>query len=74
VSRSRLQGNGAQRCRTNFLLNLLEPHILDQIEHQLSIIRLLREQVLAKRISGIERVYFPHSGIKGGAIEPGMIA
>jgi hypothetical protein len=58
--------------RDNFRLNLLEPLHLDQIEHQL--ISLLRPSS-GERISGIERVYFPHSRIKGGgAIETGMIA
>ena len=83
MSRSRLQGNGAQRCRTTeiFLLNLLEPDLFDQIEPQLSIIDLQREQVLAETHQRIESVYFPHSGIiscvvqliGGGAIETGMI-
>jgi len=67
--------------RDNFLLNLLEPDVLDQIEPQLSIIDLQREQVLAETHQRIERVYFPHSGIiscvveliGGGAIETGMI-
>ena len=67
--------------RDNFLLNLLEPDVFDQIEPQLSIINLQREQVLAETHQRIERVYFPHSGIiscvveliGGGAIETGMI-
>jgi len=67
--------------RDNFLLNLLEPDVLDQIEPQLSIIDLQREQVLAETHQRIEKVYFPHSGIiscvveliGGGAIETGMI-
>jgi CRP-like cAMP-binding protein len=67
--------------RDNFLLNLLEPDVLDQIEPQLSIIELQREQVLAETHQRIEKVYFPHSGIiscvveliGGGAIETGMI-
>jgi len=67
--------------RDNFLLNLLEPDVLDRIEPQLSIIDLQREQVLAETHQRIERVYFPHSGIiscvveliGGGAIETGMI-
>jgi CRP-like cAMP-binding protein len=67
--------------RDNFLLNLLEPGVLNRIEPQLSIIDLLREQVLAETHQRIERVYFPHSGIiscvveliGGGAIETGMI-
>ena len=69
------------RHRDNFLLNLLEPDVLDQIAPQLSIIDLHREQVLAETHQQIERVYFPHSGIiscvveliGGGAIETGMI-
>jgi hypothetical protein len=67
--------------RDNFLLNLLEPDVLNRIEPQLTIIDLLREQVLAETHQRIERVYFPHSGIiscvveliGGGAIEAGMI-
>ena len=67
--------------RDNFLLNLLEPDVFDQIEPQLSIIDLHRDQVLAETHQRIERVYFPHSGIiscvveliGGGAIETGMI-
>jgi len=67
--------------RDNFLLNLLEPDVLDRIEPQLSIIDLQREQVLAETHQRIEKVYFPHSGIiscvveliGGGAIETGMI-
>jgi CRP-like cAMP-binding protein len=67
--------------RDNFLLNLLEPDVFDQIEPQLSIIDLPREQVLAETHQQIETVYFPHSGIiscvvelkGGGAIETGMI-
>ena len=67
--------------RDNFLLNLLEPDMLDQIEPQLSIIDLRREQVLAETHARIESVYFPHSGIiscvveliGGGTIETGMI-
>jgi len=67
--------------RDNFLLNLLEPDVFDQIEPQLSIIDLPREQVLAETHQQIEKVYFPHSGIiscvvelkGGGAIETGMI-
>jgi CRP-like cAMP-binding protein len=55
--------------------------VLDQIEPQLSIIDLQREQVLAETHQRIEKVYFPHSGIiscvvelvGGGAIETGMI-
>ena len=67
--------------RDNFLLNLLEPDVFNQIEPQLSIIDLPREQVLAETHQQIEKVYFPHSGIiscvvelkGGGAIETGMI-
>ena len=67
--------------RDNFLLNLLEPDVFDQIEPHLSIIDLQREQVLAETHQQIEKVYFPHSGIiscvvelkGGGAIETGMI-
>jgi hypothetical protein len=84
VLRSRLQGNGSAAMphhRDNFLLNLLEPGLLDQIEPQLSIIDLNREQVLADTHGRIERVHFLHSGIiscvveliGGGAIETGMI-
>ena len=49
--------------RDNSLLNLLEPDVFDQIEPQLSIIDLHREQVLAETHQRIESVYFPHSGI-----------
>jgi CRP-like cAMP-binding protein len=67
--------------RNNFLLNRLEPDVLDQIEPHLSIIDLHRGQVLAETHQRIERVYFPHSGIiscvveliGGGAITTGMI-
>ena len=67
--------------RDNLLLKLLEPDVFDQIEPQLSIIDLPREQVLAETHQQIETVYFPHSGIiscvvelkGGGAIETGMI-
>ena len=67
--------------RNNFLLNLLEPKVFDQIEPQLSIIDLHRDHVLAETHQRIEKVYFPHSGIiscvvelkGGGAIETGMI-
>lgn len=67
--------------RDNFILNLLEPDVFNQIEPQLSIIDLQREQVLAETHQRIEKVYFPHSGIiscvvelkGGGAIETGMI-
>jgi CRP-like cAMP-binding protein len=67
--------------RDNLLLNLLEPDVFNQIEPQLSIIDLQREQVLAETHQRIEKVYFPHSGIiscvvelkGGGAIETGMI-
>jgi CRP-like cAMP-binding protein len=65
----------------NFLLNLLEPAVLDQIAPHLSVIHLPSEQVLAETHQRIEKVYFPHSGIiscvvelaGGGAIETGMI-
>jgi CRP-like cAMP-binding protein len=65
----------------NFLLNLLQPDVFDQVEPQLSIIDLHREQVLAETHQRIEAVYFPHSGIiscvvellGGGAIETGMV-
>ena len=65
--------------RDNFLLNLLEPDVLDRIEPLLCIIDLHREQVLAETHQRIVRVYFPHSGIVscvveligGGAIETG---
>ena len=67
--------------RDNFILKLLEPDVFNQIEPQLSIIDLPREQVLAETHQQIETVYFPHSGIiscvvelkGGGAIETGMI-
>jgi hypothetical protein len=67
--------------RKNFLLNLLEPAILDRIAPHLSVIDSHTEQVLAETHQRIESVYFPHSGIiscvvelvGGGAIETGMI-
>src|SRR5437660_11897892 len=67
--------------RKNFLLNLLEPAVLDQIAPHLSVVDLEREQVLAETHQPIDKVYFPHSGIiscvvelvGGGAIETGMI-
>lgn len=44
--------------RDNFLLNLLEPDVLDRIEPQLSIIDLHLAQVLAETHQRIENVYF----------------
>jgi CRP-like cAMP-binding protein len=66
--------------RENFLLNLLEPAVLDQIAPHLSVVDLHRDQVLAETHQRIEKVYFPHSGIiscvvelvDGGAIATGM--
>jgi CRP-like cAMP-binding protein len=67
--------------RKNFLLNLLEPAVLDHIAPHLSVVDLEREQVLAETHQPIDKVYFPHSGIiscvvelvGGGAIATGMI-
>jgi CRP-like cAMP-binding protein len=67
--------------RKNFLLNLLEPAVLDRMAPHLSVIDLNSEEVLAETHQRIEKVYFPHSGIiscvvelvGGGAIETGMI-
>jgi CRP-like cAMP-binding protein len=67
--------------RENFLLNLLEPAVLDKIAPHLSLVDLHRDQVLAETHQPIDKVYFPHSGIiscvvelvGGGAIATGMI-
>ena len=67
--------------RKNFLLNLLDPALLGEIEPHLSVVDLHTELVLAETHQSIEKVYFPHSGIiscvveliGGGAIETGMI-
>jgi CRP-like cAMP-binding protein len=67
--------------RKNFLLNLLDPAVLKQVEPHLSIIDLHTDMVLAETHRSVESVYFPHSGIiscvveliGGGAIETGMI-
>src|ERR1700716_3684345 len=67
--------------RKNFLLNLLDPALLGEIEPHLSVIDLHTDLVLAETHQSSEKVYFPHSGIiscvveliGGGAIETGMI-
>jgi CRP-like cAMP-binding protein len=67
--------------RKNFLLNLLDPAVLSQIEPHLSVVDVKKHAVLGETHERIENVYFPHSGIiscvveliGGGAIETGMI-
>jgi CRP-like cAMP-binding protein len=67
--------------RNNFLLNLLDPAVLRQIEPHLSVVDLKKDAVLAETHERIKKVYFPHSGIisclveliDGGAIQTGMI-
>ena len=67
--------------RNNFLLNRLEPGVLDRIAPHLAVVELHHAEVLARTHQRVEKVYFPHSGIiscvvelKGGdAIETGMI-
>jgi CRP-like cAMP-binding protein len=67
--------------RKNFLLNLLDPAVLKQIEPHLLVVDLKRDAVLAETHESVESVYFPHSGIiscvveliGGGAIEAGLI-
>jgi CRP-like cAMP-binding protein len=65
----------------NFLLNRLDPSLLDRLLAHLSVIQLSHGDVLAETHGQVEKVYFPHSGIiscvvetiGGGAIETGMI-
>jgi CRP-like cAMP-binding protein len=65
----------------NFLLNRLDPALLDRLSANLSVIELTHGDVLAETHGRVEKVYFPHSGIiscvvetiGGGAIETGMI-
>jgi len=67
--------------RNNFLLNRLEPELLNRLTAQLSLVELDRGQVLAEADRRIDKVYFPHSGIiscivelsSGNAIETGLI-
>jgi CRP-like cAMP-binding protein len=67
--------------RDNFLLSLLDPAVLRQIEPHLSVVDLEGGAVLAETHERVEKVYFPHSGIiscvvelvGGGAIATGMI-
>jgi CRP-like cAMP-binding protein len=67
--------------RNNFLLNRLEPDVLDRLVPHLALADLHHTEVLAETQQRIEKVYFPHAGIiscvvelKGGdAIETGMI-
>ena len=67
--------------RNNFLLNRLEPDVLNWITSQLLLVDLPRGQVLAEPDQQIDKVYFPHSGViscvvelrSGDAIETGMI-
>ena len=65
----------------NFLLNRLQPDVLNCIAPQLSLVELPHGQVLAESDQRIDKVYFPHSGViscivelrSGDAIETGMI-
>jgi CRP-like cAMP-binding protein len=67
--------------RNNFVLNRLQPDVLNRITSQLSLVELSHGQVLAESDQRIDKVYFPHSGIiscivelrNGDAIETGMI-
>lgn len=67
--------------RKNFLLNRLNPDVLDRISSGLVVVPLVQGEVLAETHARIEKVYFPHTGviscvvetIGGGAIETGMI-
>jgi CRP-like cAMP-binding protein len=67
--------------RANFLLNCLDPDVLNRLEQHLSVVELRHGEVLAETHQRVEQVYFPHSGIiscvvelrGGGAIETGMI-
>jgi len=67
--------------RKNFLLNRLEPALLNQLAPHFSMVHLEQAQLLAETHQPVQRVYFPHTGIiscvfelrGGGAIETGMI-
>jgi CRP-like cAMP-binding protein len=67
--------------RNNFLLDRLDPDLLDRLRPFLSVVELHHSEVLAETHQRVEKVYFPHSGIiscvvelvGGGAIETGMI-
>ena len=67
--------------RNNFLLDRLEPDLLERLRPFLSVDELHHTDVLAETHQRVEKVYFPHSGIiscvvelvGGGAIETGMI-
>lgn len=65
----------------NFLLNRLQPEVLNHIMAQLSLVELHHGQVLAESEQRIDKVYFPQSSViscivelrNGDAIETGMI-
>ena len=67
--------------RKNFLLNRLDPDVLERLSSALVVVPLTQGEVLAESHARIEKVYFPHTGviscvvetIGGGAIETGMI-
>jgi CRP-like cAMP-binding protein len=67
--------------RKNFLLDRLNPALLDRLRPHLTITDLERGEVLAETHKQVHKVYFPHTGIiscvveliGGGAIETGMI-
>ena len=67
--------------RKNFLLDRLDPNLLERLRPFLSLVELHHGEVLAETHQLVQKVYFPHSGIissvvelvGGGAIETGMI-
>ena len=67
--------------RKNFLIDRLEPAILDRLLPHLTGAEMQHGEVLAETHQRVEKVYFPHTGIiscvvelvGGGAIETGMI-
>ena len=67
--------------RKNFLLNRLDPDVLERLSSALVVVPLTQGEVLAESHARIEKVYFPHTGviscvvetIGGGAIETCMI-
>jgi CRP-like cAMP-binding protein len=67
--------------RNNFLLNRLQPVVLQQLVRRLSSVHIEQGQVLGETHQPVQKVYFPHSGIiscvvelsGGAAIETGMI-
>jgi CRP-like cAMP-binding protein len=82
TTRSRLQGwSTIMPHRANFLLNRLEPDVLDRLTPNLLVVEIRQGEVLAETHRKVDKVYFPHGGIiscvvelvGGGAIETGMI-